>query len=76
LTEDLLSAFFWVKAKGLFFCLCSSSTTYVSLADRWNSGNLTDSRYIWLPLTINGITVSVTCATSWKIDVSTEVLSL
>jgi Glycosyl hydrolases family 43 len=51
----------------------SSSTTYVFLADRWNSGNLTDSRYIWLPLTINGTTVSVTCATSWKIDVSTGV---
>jgi len=49
----------------------SSATTYVLLADRWNSNNLTDSRYIWLPLTINGTTVSTTCATSWKLDVST-----
>lgn len=49
----------------------SSTTTYVLLADRWNSGNLADSRYIWLPLTINGTTVSTTCATSWKIDTST-----
>lgn len=54
----------------------SSATTYVLLADRWNSSNLTDSRYIWLPLTINGTTVSTTCATSWKIDVSTGVSSL
>jgi sucrose-6-phosphate hydrolase SacC (GH32 family) len=53
----------------------SSGTTYVFLADRWNSGNLADSRYIWQPLTINGTTVSMTCATSWKIDVSTGVLS-
>jgi len=51
----------------------SSATTYVLLADRWNSNNLTDSRYIWLPLTINGTTVSTTCATSWKLDVSTGV---
>ena len=53
----------------------SSSTTYVFLADRWNSGNLADSRYVWLPLTTNGTTVSMTCATSWKLDVSTGILS-
>jgi hypothetical protein len=48
----------------------SSGTTYVFLGDRWNSGNLTDSRYIWLPLTIKGTTVSMTCATSWTLDVA------
>ena len=53
----------------------SSTTTYVLLADRWNSGNLADSRYIWLPLTISGTTVSTTCATTWKIDTSTGVWS-
>jgi hypothetical protein len=53
----------------------SSTTTYVLLADRWNSGNLADSRYVWLPLTINGTTVSTTCLTSWKIDASTGVWS-
>jgi hypothetical protein len=53
----------------------SSGTTYVFLADRWNSTNLTDSRYIWLPLTIKGTTVSMTCATSWKINVSTGISS-
>jgi hypothetical protein len=45
------------------------------LGDRWNSGNLTDSRYIWEPLTINGTTVSMTCATSWKLDVTTGIWS-
>lgn len=53
----------------------SGGTTYVLLADRWNSGNLTDSRYVWQPLTINGTTVTMTCATSWKIDASTGVWS-
>jgi hypothetical protein len=53
----------------------SSTTMYVFLGDRWNSGNLTDSRYIWQPLTINGTTVSMTCATSWKIDTSTGLWS-
>jgi hypothetical protein len=53
----------------------STSTTYVFLGDRWNSGNLTDSRYIWQPLTINGTTISMTCATSWKIDVTTGIWS-
>ena len=53
----------------------SSATTYVLLADRWNSGTLADSRYIWLPLTITGTTVSTTCMTSWKIDAATGVWS-
>ena len=49
----------------------SSTTTYMFMADRWNSGNLTDSRYIWEPLTINGTTASITCHTSWNIDTAT-----
>jgi hypothetical protein len=49
----------------------SSTTTYVFLGDRWNSGNLSDSRYIWQPLTIKGTAVSMTCATSWSLDLTT-----
>ncbi len=51
----------------------SSATTYMFLGDRWNSSNLTDSRYVWEPLTINGTTVSMTCYTSWTIDAVTGV---
>ncbi len=51
----------------------TSTTTYVFLGDRWNSGNLSDSRYIWQPLTIKGTTVSMTCATSWTLDLTTGV---
>jgi hypothetical protein len=46
----------------------SSTTSYVFLGDRWNSGNLADSRYIWEPLTISGTTISMTCRSSWTID--------
>jgi hypothetical protein len=46
----------------------STSTAYVFLGDRWNSNNLTDSRYVWQPLTIKGTTVSMTCPTSWTLD--------
>jgi len=53
----------------------SKGMTFVFLADRWNSSNLADSRYIWLPLTITGTTVSMPCATSWKLDAATGVWS-
>jgi len=49
----------------------SSTTSYIFLGDRWNSGNLTDSRYVWQPLTINGTTVSMTCSSSWTVDAET-----
>jgi hypothetical protein len=49
----------------------SSTTSYLFLGDRWNSGNLADSRYVWEPLAINGTTVSMTCQASWTIDTAT-----
>jgi hypothetical protein len=49
----------------------TSGTSYVFLGDRWNPNNLTDSRYIWQPLTISGTTVSMACQTSWTIDTAT-----
>jgi Ricin-type beta-trefoil lectin domain/Glycosyl hydrolases family 43 len=52
----------------------SSTTSYVFLGDRWNSGNLADSRYVWEPLTINGTTVSMSCQSSWTVDTATGVI--
>lgn len=46
----------------------SSATTYMFLGDRWISNNLTDSRYIWQPLTVKGTAISMTCPASWKLD--------
>ncbi|WP_051367468.1 ricin-type beta-trefoil lectin domain protein [Hamadaea tsunoensis] len=53
----------------------SSTTSYVFLGDRWNSGNLTDSRYVWEPLTVNGTTVSMSCQSSWTVDTATGVVT-
>jgi len=52
----------------------SSTTSYLFLGDRWNSGNLADSRYVWEPLSINGTTVSMTCQSSWTVDTATGVV--
>ncbi|MFC4588387.1 ricin-type beta-trefoil lectin domain protein [Sphaerisporangium corydalis] len=49
----------------------TSTTGYVFMGDRWNSGNLADSRYVWEPLTISGTTVSMTCQSDWTIDTAT-----
>jgi hypothetical protein len=52
----------------------STTTSYVFLGDRWNSTNLTDSRYVWEPLTISGTTVTMTCQSNWTIDTATGVI--
>lgn len=49
----------------------SSTTSYVFMGDRWNSGNLSDSRYVWEPLTVNATTASISCLDSWSIDTQT-----
>jgi hypothetical protein len=52
----------------------SAGTSYVFLGDRWNPGNLSDSRYVWLPLSISGTTASMSCQSSWTIDTATGVV--
>lgn len=51
----------------------SSTTSYIFMGDRWNSDNLSDSRYIWEPLTVSGTTASIACRDSWTIDTETGV---
>ncbi|WP_438445402.1 family 43 glycosylhydrolase [Gorillibacterium sp. sgz5001074] len=53
----------------------SSATTYLYMGDRWNSGQLGDSRYIWLPLTLNGAagTAALEWSSSWTLDAATGV---
>jgi hypothetical protein len=52
----------------------STTTSYVFMADRWNSSNLSDSRYIWEPLNISGTTASISCLDSWTVDTQTGVI--
>jgi hypothetical protein len=53
----------------------SQSTTYIFAGDRWNSGNLSKSQYVWLPLTINGTTMSMSNYTQWSLNLGTGVWS-
>ena len=48
----------------------SAGTTYVYVGDRWIKTDLFDSRPIWLPLTINGATASLSWQDSWSIDIA------
>lgn len=53
----------------------SQSTTYIFAGDRWNSGNLSKSQYVWWPLTISGTTMSMTNYTQWSLNLGTGVWS-
>ena len=39
---------------------------FVFMADRWNKTNLEDSRYVWLPLTMDGEKPIIEWKVSWK----------
>ncbi len=52
-----------------------SGTTYLYMGDRWDDSSTTsfgNSRYIWLPLTVNGTSLSMpSFYDSWTIDTAT-----
>ncbi|MFT4154596.1 glycoside hydrolase family 43 protein [Parafilimonas sp.] len=41
---------------------------FIFMADRWHKTNLEDSRYIWLPLTMNNNVPEISWTDSWTID--------
>ncbi|RAV05168.1 hypothetical protein DQG13_04100 [Paenibacillus sp. YN15] len=47
--------------------------TYVYMGDRWRSSQLSDSRYVWLPITFDETehTASITFTTGWKLNAAT-----
>jgi hypothetical protein len=51
----------------------TQTTTYVYLGDRWFGDNLPDSRYVWLPLTVDSgsRTLGMSWYDSWTIDTAT-----
>ncbi len=51
----------------------TQTTTYVYMGDRWFGSNLPDSRYVWLPLTVNSgsRTLALSWYDSWTIDTVT-----
>ncbi|MEK0317813.1 family 43 glycosylhydrolase [Cohnella sp. 56] len=53
----------------------SSATSYIYVGDRWNSSTLGDSRYVWLPLTLNGTTASMDYYDNISVDAATGAVS-
>lgn len=49
----------------------SSTTTFVYLGDRWYEYYFGDSKYIWLPLTVDGTTLTMDWYDYWAIDTAT-----
>ncbi|ELU39806.1 galactan 1,3-beta-galactosidase [Rhizoctonia solani AG-1 IA] len=57
---------FELKIKG------TKKTTHIFMGDRWDRDELSDSRYMWLPITIGGKqAASLEWHDIWKIDVNT-----
>lgn len=42
---------------------------FIFMADRWNPDNLEDSRYIWLPISVNGDKVEISWHDEWDLSV-------
>ena len=42
---------------------------FIFMADRWNQNNLRDSRYVWLPLQVDGDRLTVRWRNQWDITV-------
>jgi hypothetical protein len=49
----------------------TQATTFVFMGDRWSPAHLGDSTYVWLPLDVQGKSVSMSWYASWSIDTST-----
>lgn len=47
--------------------------TYIYMGDRWRSSQLSDSRYVWLPIAFNPgeHTASISFTTGWKLNAAT-----
>ncbi|KAJ9144135.1 Glycosyl hydrolase family 43 protein [Pleurostoma richardsiae] len=55
----------------------SQQTTYVYMGDAWDSSGSTGSNYVWLPMSVdtNSHTVTLQYHSMWKVDVNTGVVS-
>ena len=46
----------------------NAGTEFIAMFDKWNKNNLIDSRYIWLPVAVDGENITI----DWNEDVPTE----
>jgi len=49
----------------------SKTTTYIYAGDRWQDPDLKSSKYIWLPLKVNGTKLVMDNYDSWQLNVTT-----
>jgi len=49
----------------------SETTTYIYAGDRWQDPDLASSKYIWLPLVVNGTKLTMSNATQWSLNLGT-----
>jgi hypothetical protein len=56
----------------------SAGTSYIYMGDRWNPLNLSDHKFIWLPLTLNDSnkTATLNWYSSWDLDAATGTVIL
>ena len=54
----------------------SKTTNYVYLGDRWKPKNLSDSRYVWLPLYVGNGNMSLGPERPWTINVKTGEMNI
>ena len=49
--------------------IAGKKDAFIFMADRWKPNNLLDSRYIWLPIDLEGGQVTISWRGQWKLDV-------
>ena len=53
-------------SQGTYILPIGPGGRFIFMADRWNSLDLGDSRYVWLPLEIRGGTMKITWRDEWS----------
>jgi beta-xylosidase len=56
------------NAQGTFVLpVAGKKAQYIFMADQWNKADLADSRYVWLPIAINGEELSIFWRDTWTL---------
>jgi sucrose-6-phosphate hydrolase SacC (GH32 family) len=51
------------------FPVIGKKGAFIAMFDRWNKDNLRDSRYVWLPITLDGEKVKIAWHAEWDLSV-------
>jgi hypothetical protein len=49
----------------------TKTTTYIYAGDRWQDPDLKSSKYIWVPIKVNGTKLTMDKYDSWQLNVTT-----